>query len=324
MLWDFDQTFFKSFGINPVWLMMVWLMERRHIGDLFAWIGSTAELRAWIRRWTMPRAAEVVLSGQVTRANVTGDVIPTFSRNFSAVMLLAQRAGFPGVDRLVELPCGVVFVDRFRTPSNNLNTTSFQARFIADGRQVVRGFVHPDIDLHVEVNRKTGTGQGEDPGDRVSLSTTDVTFRLRSSVRSVAGLVEVVEEAVAQYRAHVDEDTNRGLYVFTYRGADAGRGGGGGIQRFCGGGGDDEAAGQGAFSEYPFRSAKTFDNTFFEGKDALVDRIDAFEAGADACRAVGVPHTLGMLLHGKDVGTGRARRSRPSPTAPAATWSGSP
>jgi chaperone BCS1 len=59
--------------------------------------------------------------------------------------------------------------------------------------------------------------------------------------------------------------------------------------------------------EYPtytkFNSNKSFDNLFFEGKEALIKRLDTF-VNRDKYKVLGLPETLGILFHG-DPGTGK-------------------
>ena len=58
------------------------------------------------------------------------------------------------------------------------------------------------------------------------------------------------------------------------------------------------------YTPVPFTSTKSFENMFFEGKEALIKSIDSFEGGLSIYENLGVPHTLGMFFHGKH-GTGK-------------------
>ena len=53
----------------------------------------------------------------------------------------------------------------------------------------------------------------------------------------------------------------------------------------------------------PFKSTKTFDNLFFDGKDELIRRLDSFKR-RDNYKLLGMPESLGILLYG-DPGTGK-------------------
>lgn len=54
------------------------------------------------------------------------------------------------------------------------------------------------------------------------------------------------------------------------------------------------------FEVCPFHSTKTMDNLFFDGKEDIIERILFFDSreGKEQSLRLGMPHTLGILLHG--------------------------
>ena len=54
----------------------------------------------------------------------------------------------------------------------------------------------------------------------------------------------------------------------------------------------------------PFTSTKTFDSLFFDEKEALLSRLDAFRQQSGIVQRLGLPSTLGLLLYGEP-GTGK-------------------
>ncbi len=58
------------------------------------------------------------------------------------------------------------------------------------------------------------------------------------------------------------------------------------------------------WDEYPFSSARTFDNIFFKEKKMLIDKIQFFQEQREWYYEMGIPHTLGIGLHGPP-GTGK-------------------
>ena len=48
-----------------------------------------------------------------------------------------------------------------------------------------------------------------------------------------------------------------------------------------------------------FKSFKTFDNLFFDGKDTLIKTLDRFKNNEELYKKIGRPYTLGILLYGE-------------------------
>jgi ATPase family associated with various cellular activities (AAA) len=58
------------------------------------------------------------------------------------------------------------------------------------------------------------------------------------------------------------------------------------------------------YKAVPFKTKKTFDSMFFPEKDELIQRLLAFQSPLVEDDGTGLPHTLGLLFHGKP-GTGK-------------------
>lgn len=58
------------------------------------------------------------------------------------------------------------------------------------------------------------------------------------------------------------------------------------------------------FTQVNFESSKTFDNLFFEGKEALLTKLDFFLNNKNTYHTLGIPYTMGLLFHGEP-GTGK-------------------
>lgn len=52
------------------------------------------------------------------------------------------------------------------------------------------------------------------------------------------------------------------------------------------------------YQEYPFETTKSFGNMFFDQKDELLRRVDYFTNNKAEYVRLGIPYTLGILLHG--------------------------
>lgn len=51
-------------------------------------------------------------------------------------------------------------------------------------------------------------------------------------------------------------------------------------------------------TQFSFDSTKSFQNTFFDDKEKVLSRIQAFQSNKDEYVRLGIPYTLGILLHG--------------------------
>ena len=59
-----------------------------------------------------------------------------------------------------------------------------------------------------------------------------------------------------------------------------------------------ESTQQLAFVQGDFKTSKSFDNLFFGGRQQLLDRVHHLESEKDQYERLGIPRTLGILLHG--------------------------
>lgn len=57
-------------------------------------------------------------------------------------------------------------------------------------------------------------------------------------------------------------------------------------------------------TSYVYKSTKTFNNMFFEQKNKLIDRLTHFRDNESQYKKLGIPYTLGIMLHGVP-GTGK-------------------
>jgi hypothetical protein len=58
------------------------------------------------------------------------------------------------------------------------------------------------------------------------------------------------------------------------------------------------------YEEHPFDTTKSFDNMFFDEKEKLIKKLDWFINKKSEYKRLGIPYTLGILLHGL-AGTGK-------------------
>jgi hypothetical protein len=119
-----------------------------------------------------------------------------------------------------------------------------------------------------------------------SIDITVLNFTL-SSNKSFESIIEFMNNIIKEYTANNTKKRNKKTYI---------------IKPFY-----KRESVAGVELQYPrmleFKSSKSFDNLFFDGKEDLIKRIDAFVA-RDKYKVLGLPETLGLLFYG-DPGTGK-------------------
>lgn len=153
----------------------------------------------------------------------------------------------------------------------------------ADGQRVQ---VHPAITAIFRIHQQTSSIKEPDyQGDTSHMVSSevnemDITIVL-TSWRGLGGILEYLRGVEAAYKAHEEAATFK-QYIVT---------------PVFGGG-----LGQHSPLRSDFCSAKTFDNLFFDGKEALLARLEAFRSSSN--KRLGLPQTLGLLFWGEP-GTGK-------------------
>lgn len=115
-------------------------------------------------------------------------------------------------------------------------------------------------------------------------------FKLYSSTLSVCDLREYVEQQVEHYLVNKKNNLGNKLYYFDQISEKKHP--------------RQEPPTRVTFSRHPFVTNRTLDNVFHERQQELQDRVDFFLNRKDWYDSRGIPHTLGLLLHGSP-GTGK-------------------
>lgn len=138
------------------------------------------------------------------------------------------------------------------------------------------------MDLGNGVMCKFCISKDDTPEDKVKMHITNITCTLFTHKHDITYLKKFVNECVDKYETHLNHKLEANMYFFAYDTQD-----------------DIEI-----FKKVLFKSNKTFDNVFFTEKENLKDRIDFFEKQRALYEQFGIPHTLGILMHGEP-GTGK-------------------
>jgi hypothetical protein len=144
--------------------------------------------------------------------------------------------------------------------------------------------IHPEIRLYVSLNN--GESAKRDQSERSAQKEFHVkTFRLKlvSKTYTIKQLYEFVNMCVTDYKTHLENEAQLSrIYEPCFR--------------------IDADHFEGGFS-IPLKTSKTFDNLFFEGKEALIQRLDSFKDKTTYER-LGIQDALGLLFYGTP-GTGK-------------------
>jgi hypothetical protein len=142
--------------------------------------------------------------------------------------------------------------------------------------------------LTMDVDRKNGD---------LSLS-----MKLSSATKTIREMRGFVESCKATYRAELRNKLGDQFYLFDQTRSAPGR------LRYDPGNLTDkveEDPGKLQFVKHKFTTSRNFENIFYTQRNAVRDRVRFFLDNPDWYRAKGIPHTLGLLLHGPP-GTGKS------------------
>lgn len=143
--------------------------------------------------------------------------------------------------------------------------------------------------LHLDLDRKSGD---------LSMS-----MKLSSSTKTIREIRSFVESCKNSYKAELRNKLGDELYLFDQTQSAPGRlrydpTVGGAVQ-------PEEDPGKLQFVKHKFTTSRSFKNIFYTQRNAVRDRVQFFLERPEWYRAKGIPHTLGLLLHGPP-GTGKS------------------
>ena len=125
--------------------------------------------------------------------------------------------------------------------------------------------VEPEYDTN-------GTSEGKSKG-----YTRHIKYKIYSDNLSINYLETFMNKCVMDYKKYTKDLTRLNQYYFTFKEI------------------DDNII---VFDEYNFTSNRSFNNIYFEEKDNIIQQLDFFLNNKEWYDNHGIPHTLGLLLHG--------------------------
>lgn len=242
-------------------------------------------MEAWCKWWNKksePRKSEPEMFACTVSARVNGDMEVTADKHYPAVVTyirhLLESRDAEGTTPyhytiVVSMNTYEVCHIQFHTPKNTwkINDT------------ITVAFVQNSKGNNMGASSDAYTEDDAPQYQRFSLATSRVAYSIRvESAESMATVRSFIDDAHKYY----DESLNyrNGLFIF--------------VPRFA-----NNYSGL-SLRSTPFLTTKSFDNLFFADKERLLQRLDMFMNNKDIYESVGMPHTLGLLLHGPP-GTGK-------------------
>lgn len=144
--------------------------------------------------------------------------------------------------------------------------------------------ITPDIRLYVSlISSDSAKRESSEKSSQREFHVRTFRLKLVSKTVSIKNLYEFVNKCVSDYKTHLENEAQLSrIYEPCFR--------------------TDSDYFEGGFN-IPLKTSKTFDNLFFEGKEALIQRLDSFKDKATYER-LGIQDALGLLFYGSP-GTGK-------------------
>lgn len=140
------------------------------------------------------------------------------------------------------------------------------------------------LEIYAILNSYVEESDGEKKTSSVKTDT--ITITLYSYKTDIQGIRKYVDTVKQRYLKHIESIRHNKKFIYSLCQASS------------------EESRYECWKEYPFESAKRFDNIFFEGKDAVVEKVRFFLENKDWYYKNGIPYTLGIGLSGEP-GTGK-------------------
>ena len=147
---------------------------------------------------------------------------------------------------------------------------------------------HFKIDENIFVKAEFEQEETKDDKEKVNSKTDKITIHIYSYTYSLSYLVKYLDDITENFLSSLKNSRNNKKFIYLLDKVKIG----------------DEESLLDCWREDIFESARTFKNIFFDGKVALLDKIDFFLKNREWYYEKGIPYSLGIGLHGPP-GTGK-------------------
>jgi DNA polymerase III delta prime subunit len=204
---------------------------------------------------------------------------PIFTKSINGILFYLKKNFKESSDSLINtMSSGYILNSLDRKHTSDL--TSFLPINNPDGV-----WITPDIRLYVQLEKPSFSKEKQERDiDKEVLK--EQTFKLKLSTKtlSMVQLYQFVEKCTNEYKTHMENEMLKSRifepsFSLTSDNIDH------------------------SSFQIPLETTKSFDNLFFEGKEALIQRLNSFK-DKETYRRLGIPDSLGLLFYGNP-GTGK-------------------
>jgi len=146
----------------------------------------------------------------------------------------------------------------------------------------------PEIWCKIHFEKGEMENKKQDMDSSFTIQKSDITVDIYSYTKSLAEIEKYLVKIFARYEMEESMKKDDNLYIYSFK------------KMFNGDYNDNYIE----YQKSVFKSNKFFHNTFFEQKEALLKKVDFFMNNRDWYVKMGIPYTLGIILHGPP-GTGK-------------------
>jgi ATP-dependent 26S proteasome regulatory subunit len=144
--------------------------------------------------------------------------------------------------------------------------------------------IDEDIFVHSEIEKEEGNQKEE----KIITKTDTITLQIYSYKHSLCYLKNYIDNITNEHLMTIKDKRSNKKFIYVLDNVKK----------------DDDDSKYASWSEYVFESNRTFKNIFFDGKQDIINKIDYFTNKKEWYCEKGIPHSLGIGLHGPP-GTGK-------------------
>lgn len=275
---------------NPIYDMAISFMLTTFIAFLFSqsqYIFESLNYRRLGQYIKTSFATKITIEGKRTFRNShwSAKYNNIWSKRFDAIWdHINNHSGYEGINCLKEMMGSGSY-------GNDYDESNESKKKLTDDIYVVdQGYVSFPLDkmkkIYATVNFYNNNSDSEKMIEMVGQLET-ITIEIYSFYKSIKELKEYVDDLTLMYMKKIEDKRRNKIFIYT-------------LQNIT----SEDDAGKYQWIERPFKSNRTFDNLYFDGKRELIDKIDFFVNNKEWYEKEGHPYTLGIGLSGLP-GTGK-------------------